>query len=65
MEIAVAILIRRPKIDPLNLVPDKASGAEPARASGARHLEAKVRLDNLAALPFWLAVGFREVDAGA
>jgi GNAT superfamily N-acetyltransferase len=32
-----------------------------ARAAGAEHLEAKVHLDNRRALPFWLAVGFREV----
>ena len=32
-----------------------------ARAAGARHLETKVRLDNRVALPFWLAIGFREV----
>ena len=32
-----------------------------ARATGAEHLEAKVHLDNRQALPFWLAVGFREV----
>ena len=32
-----------------------------ARAAGAEHLEAKVHLDNRQALPFWLAVGFREV----
>jgi predicted acetyltransferase len=34
-----------------------------ARAAGAGHLEAKVHLDNRGALPFWLAVGFREVAA--
>ena len=36
-----------------------------ARAAGAAHLEAKVHPDNRDALPFWLAVGFREVaEAG-
>lgn len=35
--------------------------AERARAAGARYLEAKVHPDNRVALPFWLAVGFREV----
>jgi ribosomal protein S18 acetylase RimI-like enzyme len=34
-----------------------------ARAAGAAHLEAKVHLDNRQALPFWLAVGFREVSS--
>jgi ribosomal protein S18 acetylase RimI-like enzyme len=36
--------------------------AELARAAGASRLEAKVHPDNLEALPFWLAVGFREVS---
>jgi ribosomal protein S18 acetylase RimI-like enzyme len=34
-----------------------------ARAAGAGYLEAKVHPDNLQALPFWLALGFREVSA--
>ncbi len=34
-----------------------------ARAAGAGYLEAKVHPDNLEALAFWLAVGFREVTA--
>lgn len=33
-----------------------------ARSAGANHLEAKVHPGNRQALPFWLAVGFREVD---
>ena len=33
-----------------------------ARAAGAAHLQAKVHPDNRQALPFWLAVGFREYD---
>lgn len=33
-----------------------------ARAAAAGHLEAKVHPDNLEALPFWLALGFREVS---
>lgn len=36
--------------------------AERGRAAGAEHLEAKVHPDNLEALPFWIAVGFNEVD---
>jgi predicted acetyltransferase len=36
--------------------------ARRARAAGAAQLEAKVHLDNRRALPFWLAVGFREVE---
>lgn len=35
--------------------------AERGRAAGAGHLEAKVHPDNHEALPFWLAVGFREI----
>jgi predicted acetyltransferase len=34
-----------------------------ARAEGAAYLEAKVHPDNRGALPFWLAVGFTEVEA--
>jgi ribosomal protein S18 acetylase RimI-like enzyme len=37
--------------------------AERARAAGAADLEAKIHPDNREALPFWLAVGFREVAA--
>ena len=37
--------------------------AERARSAGASHLQAKVHPDNRAALPFWLAVGFREREA--
>lgn len=37
--------------------------AERAAAAGASYLEAKVHSDNRAALPFWLAVGFRVVEA--
>ena len=37
--------------------------AERARTAGAEHLEAKVHPDNTGALPFWLAVGFRKVEA--
>jgi predicted acetyltransferase len=33
-----------------------------ARSDGAAYLEAKVHPDNREALPFWLAVGFTEVD---
>ena len=33
-----------------------------ARAEGAAYLEAKVLPDNHGALPFWLAVGFTEVE---
>lgn len=36
--------------------------AELARSEGAAYLEAKVHPDNREALPFWLAVGFSEVD---
>ena len=36
--------------------------AERARSDGASHLEAKVHPDNRGALPFWLAVGFSEVE---
>ena len=36
--------------------------ADRARSEGAGHLEAKVHPDNGDALPFWLAVGFHEVD---
>jgi GNAT superfamily N-acetyltransferase len=36
---------------------------ERARAAGAAHLQAKVHPDNQKALPFWLAVGFREQEA--
>jgi [ribosomal protein S18]-alanine N-acetyltransferase len=35
---------------------------ERAREAGATYLEAKVHPDNREALPFWLAVGFNEVD---
>ena len=37
--------------------------AERARAAGAAYLEAKVHPNNRDALPFWLAVGFRQVAA--
>ena len=37
--------------------------AERARAAGAAYLEAKVHPNNRDALPFWLAVGFRQVPA--
>jgi ribosomal protein S18 acetylase RimI-like enzyme len=37
--------------------------AERAASAGAAHLEAKVHPDNGEALPFWLAAGFRVVDA--
>jgi len=37
--------------------------AAPARADGASHLQAKVHSDNRGALPFWLALGFREYEA--
>jgi len=37
--------------------------AERAAKAGAAHLEAKVHPDNGEALPFWLAAGFRVVDA--
>jgi predicted acetyltransferase len=33
-----------------------------ARSDGAAYLEAKVHPDNREALPFWLAVGFSEVE---
>ena len=33
-----------------------------ARSEGAAYLEAKVHPDNREALPFWLAVGFNEVE---
>jgi ribosomal protein S18 acetylase RimI-like enzyme len=36
--------------------------ADRARSAEAGYLEAKVHPDNLQALPFWLAVGFREVS---
>ena len=36
--------------------------AERGRAAGMEYLEAKVHPDNSEALPFWLAVGFREVE---
>jgi ribosomal protein S18 acetylase RimI-like enzyme len=34
-----------------------------ARLAGATHLVAKVHPDNRRALPFWLAAGFREIEA--
>jgi predicted acetyltransferase len=34
-----------------------------ARSEGASYVEAKVHLDNHEALPFWLAVGFSEVES--
>jgi ribosomal protein S18 acetylase RimI-like enzyme len=34
-----------------------------ARDDGAAYLQAKVHPDNLEALPFWLACGFREIDS--
>lgn len=37
--------------------------AKLARGAGAEHLEAKVHPDNRGALPFWRAVGFRELAA--
>jgi ribosomal protein S18 acetylase RimI-like enzyme len=37
--------------------------AELARARGALHLVAKVHPDNRDALAFWLAAGFREIEA--
>ena len=37
--------------------------AELARGAGATHLIAKVHPDNRPALPFWLAAGFREIEA--
>lgn len=36
--------------------------AEQARSEGAAFLEAKVHPDNRDALPFWLGVGFSEID---
>ncbi len=55
-----------------SVVPDRRRGgvgraavdvlAARAHAEGAAYLEAKVHPNNREALPFWLSVGFREVD---
>lgn len=56
-----------------SVVPEKRRGgigrsavealAERARAAGAQHLEAKVYPEKREALAFWLALGFRVVEA--
>lgn len=75
-EIAGVCLIRRRddgwSIAEFSVVPERRRGgvgreavealAARARSDGASHLEAKVHPDNREALPFWLAVGFSEVE---
>ena len=75
-EIVGVCLVRRRdrgwSIAEFSVVPEKRRGgvgraavealAARARADGAEHLEAKVHPDNREALPFWLAVGFSEVE---
>ncbi|MFL5959152.1 MAG: GNAT family N-acetyltransferase [Gaiellaceae bacterium] len=76
-EVAGLCLVRRRgdgwEIAEFAIVPERRRGgvgraavkalAELARAEGAKHLTAKVHPDNTRALPFWLAAGFREIEA--
>ena len=75
-EIVGMCLIRRREggwsIAEFSILPDRRRGgvgraavdalAARARAEGAAHLEAKVHPNNREALPFWLALGFTEIQ---